>query len=125
MSEPLTRRDAYDVLIVGGGHNGLTAAAYLAGAGLSVAVLERLDHTGGAAVSAQAFPGFPTRLSRYSYLVSLLPESIISDLDLDLQLESRSTASYTPALRRGVPSRLLVERPAGAAARDSFHDLTG
>ena len=77
MSESLTRRGAYDVVVVGGGHNGLTAAAYLARAGLSVAVLERLDHTGGAAVSAQAFPGFPTRLSRYSYLVSLLPESII------------------------------------------------
>ncbi len=125
MNVPLTRRDAYDVVIVGGGHNGLTAAAYLAGAGLSVAVLERLDHTGGAAVSAQAFPGFPTRLSRYSYLVSLLPESIISDLDLDLQLESRSTASYTPVLRGGVAGGLLVERPEGAATRDSFHALTG
>jgi phytoene dehydrogenase-like protein len=125
MSEPLTQRDAYDVVIVGGGHNGLTAAAYLAGAGLSVAVLERLDHTGGAAVSAQAFPGFPTRLSRYSYLVSLLPESIIRDLDLDLRLASRSTASYTPVLRDGVAGGLLVERPEGAATRDSFRALTG
>jgi phytoene dehydrogenase-like protein len=125
MTEPLTQRDAYDVVIVGGGHNGLTAAAYLAGAGLSVAVLERLDHTGGAAVSAQAFPGFPTRLSRYSYLVSLLPESIIRDLDLDLRLASRSTASYTPVLRNGVAGGLLVERPEGAATRDSFRALTG
>jgi phytoene dehydrogenase-like protein len=125
MSEPLTQRDAYDVVIVGGGHNGLTAAAYLAGAGLSVAVLERLDHTGGAAVSAQAFPGFPTRLSRYSYLVSLLPESIIRDLDLDLRLASRSTASYTPVLRDGIAGGLLVERPEGAATRDSFRALTG
>ena len=125
MSEPLAQRDAYDVVIVGGGHNGLTAAAYLAGAGLSVAVLERLDHTGGAAVSAQAFPGFPTRLSRYSYLVSLLPESIIRDLDLDLRLASRSTASYTPVLRDGIAGGLLVERPEGAATRDSFRALTG
>ena len=125
MSEPLTRHDAYDVVIVGGGHNGLTAAAYLASAGLSVAVLERLDHTGGAAVSAQAFAGFPTRLSRYSYLVSLLPESIIRDLDLDLRLASRSTASYTPVLRDGVAGGLLVERPEGAATRDSFRALTG
>ena len=120
MNVPLTRRDAYDVVIVGGGHNGLTAAAYLAGAGLSVAVLERLDHTGGAAGSAQAFPGFPTRLSRYSYLVSLLPESIISDLDLDLQLESRSTASYTPVLRGGVAggrsSSGRKARPRGTAS---------
>ncbi len=66
MAGPATRRDRYDVVIAGGGHNGLTAAAYLARAGLSVAVIERLDHCGGAAVSAQAFPGFPTRLSRFS-----------------------------------------------------------
>src|ERR1700722_11969919 len=125
MNEALTRRDAYDVVIVGGGHNGLTAAAYLAGAGLSVAVLERLDHTGGAAVSAQAFPGFPTRLSRYSYLVSLLPESIISELGLNLRLASRSTASYTPVLRGGVAGGLLVERPEGQRTRDSLRALTG
>jgi phytoene dehydrogenase-like protein len=125
MTEPLTQRAAHDVVIVGGGHNGLTAAAYLAGAGLSVAVLERLGHTGGAAVSAQAFPGYPTRLSRYSYLVSLLPESIIRDLDLDLRLASRSTASYTPVLRDGVAGGLLVERPEGGATRDSFRALTG
>src|SRR5580700_3262580 len=125
MSEPLTQRDAYDVVIVGGGHNGLTAAAYLARAGLSVAVLERLDHTGGAAVSAQAFPGFPTRLSRYSYLVSLLPESIISGLGLNLRLASRSTASYTPVLRGGVAGGLLVERPEGQRTRDSLRALTG
>jgi len=125
VSESLTRRGAYDVVIVGGGHNGLTAASYLAAAGMSVAVLERLGRTGGAAVSAQAFPGFPTRLSRYSYLVSLLPESIIRDLDLDLRLASRSTASYTPVLRAGVARGLLVERPEGAATRASFRDLTG
>src|SRR3984957_1117478 len=125
MNEALTRRDAYDVVIVGGGHNGLTAAAYLAGAGLSVAVLERLDHTGGAAVSAQAFPGFPTRLSRVSYLVSLLPESIISGLGLNLRLASRSTASYTPVLRGGVAAGLLVERPEGQRTRDSLRALTG
>src|ERR1700761_8231161 len=125
MSEPLTQRDAYDVVVVGGGHNGLTAAAYLASAGLSVAVLERLDHTGGAAVSAQAFRGFPTRLSRYSYLVSLLPESIIADLGLDLRLASRATASYTPVRRDGAARGLLVERPEGPATRDSFRALTG
>jgi len=125
VSDSLSQRDAYDVVVVGGGHNGLTAAAYLARAGLSVAVLERLDHTGGAAVSAQAFPGFPTRLSRYSYLVSLLPESIAADLDLGLRLASRATASYTPVLRDGTASGLLVERPEGPATRESFSALTG
>jgi phytoene dehydrogenase-like protein len=125
MSASLTARDAYDVVIVGAGHNGLTAAAYLAAAGLSVAVLERLDHVGGAAVSAQAFPGFPTRLSRYSYLVSLLPDSIVKDLGLSLRLASRATASYTPVLRDGVPGGLLVERPEGPATRESFRALTG
>jgi phytoene dehydrogenase-like protein len=120
-----TSRSQYDVVVVGGGHNGLTAAAYLARAGLSVAVLERLDHVGGAAVSAQAFPGRPTRLSRYSYLVSLLPDSIVADLGLDLRLAPRSTASYTPVLRDGVPGGLLVERPEGPATAASFRELTG
>ena len=117
--------DRYDAVIVGAGHNGLTAAAYLARAGLSVLVLERLDRLGGAAVSAQAFPGLPTRLSRYSYLVSLLPDRVIADLGLDLRLVSRSTASYSPTVRSGRHVGLLVERPEGEATRASFRELTG
>lgn len=118
-------RPHYDVVIVGGGHNGLVAAAYLARAQLSVLVLERLPHTGGAAVSARAFSGHDVRLSRYSYLVSLLPQRLAAELDLDLRLASRTTASYTPVRRDGVDTGLLVERPEGRATRDSFRAVTG
>ena len=72
----------HDVVIVGGGHNGLVAAAYLARAGRSVLVLERRDHVGGAAVSERPWPGVDARLSRYAYLVSLLPQSIVDELGL-------------------------------------------
>jgi len=85
-----------DIVIVGGGHNGLTAAAYLALAGRRVLLLERDDHVGGAAVSAAAFAGVDARLSRYSYLVSLLPRRIIDELGLDIRLARRRYSSYTP-----------------------------
>lgn len=120
-----SNQDKYDVVIVGGGHNGLVSAAYLAKAGLSVLLLERLADTGGAAVSTEAFPGLEARLSRYSYLVSLLPEQIISDLELDLELKSRPTASYTPVVRDGKHTGLLVERPEGTLTAESFRALTG
>ena len=84
------------MVIVGGGHNGLTAAAYLAKAGLSVTVLERLTNFGGAAVSEKTFAGVDAKLSRYSYLVSLLPKQIIEDLGLNIQLAPRRYSSYTP-----------------------------
>jgi len=99
---------ARDVVIVGGGHNGLAAAAYLAQAGLSVTVLERLDEVGGAAVSEATFAGIDARLSRYSYLVSLLPDTIVRDLRLDIRLARRRYASYTP--RPGTSTGLLVDR---------------
>jgi phytoene dehydrogenase-like protein len=96
-----------DVVIVGGGHNGLTAAAYLAKAGLSVTVLERLSTFGGAAVSEKTFAGVDAKLSRYSYLVSLLPKQIIEDLGLDIKLAPRRYSSYTPL--PGTDKGLLVD----------------
>ena len=75
-----TVRTRYDAIIIGGGHNGLTCAAYLARAGRTVLVLERRHVLGGAAVTEEIFPGF--RFSVASYVVSLLRPEIIRDLDL-------------------------------------------
>src|SRR6185312_831047 len=70
----------YDVIVIGGGHNGLTNAAYLARAGKRVLVLERRQVLGGAAVTEEVFPGF--KFSVCSYVVSLLRPEIIRELDL-------------------------------------------
>ncbi|RKN38599.1 phytoene desaturase family protein [Streptomyces hoynatensis] len=114
----------YDAVIVGGGHNGLVAAAYLAGAGRRVLLLERLPRTGGAAVSDRVFPGVQARLSRYAYLVSLLPERIVADLGLRLTLRKRPVSSYTPTVRGGRPTGLLAGG-GESRTRAAFARLTG
>ncbi|WP_405706791.1 NAD(P)/FAD-dependent oxidoreductase [Streptomyces xanthophaeus] len=114
----------YDAVIVGGGHNGLVAAAYLARAGRSVLVLERLGHTGGAAVSTRPFAGVDARLSRYSYLVSLLPVKIVRDLGLRFEVRRRTVSSYNPVERGGRPGGLLVGG-GEQRTRESFARLTG
>lgn len=110
-----------DIVIIGGGHNGLVAATYLALAGRTVTVLEKLNHVGGAAVSAYAFDGLDARLSRYSYLVSLLPSRIIRDLGLDLRLVRRRFSSYTPL--PGTDRGLLVDNGDPAATSRSFASI--
>jgi phytoene dehydrogenase-like protein len=114
-----------DVVIVGGGHNGLVAAAYLARAGRSVLLLERRAELGGAAVSERPWPGVDARLSRYAYLVSLLPPTIVSELGLSLRLVRRRVASYTPDPRVAGASGLLVDHGDAAATAASFARVTG
>ena len=108
----------YDVAIIGGGHNGLVAAGYLAKAGLSVVVLEKQNVLGGAAVSAQSFKGIDARLSRYSYLVSLLPTQIIEELNLDITLAPRRFGSFTPDPLTG--NGLLIDKEDNQATAKSF-----
>src|SRR4051794_4506820 len=92
---------ATDALIIGGGHNGLTCAAYLAAAGLSVCVVERRHVVGGAAVTEEFHPGF--RNSTASYTVSLLDPQVIRDLKLvehGLVIRERPFSNFLP-LRDG------------------------
>ena len=86
-----------DIIIVGGGHNGLVCAAYLAKAGLKVTMLERRDTVGGAAVTEEFHPGF--RNSVASYTVSLLNPKVIADLDLHghgLEIVERRIGNFLP-----------------------------
>ncbi len=94
----------YDVAIIGGGHNGLTCAAYLAKGGLSVVVLEKNDVVGGAAVTEEFHPGY--RNSVAAYTVSLLNPKVIADLELarhGLKILERPAANFWPVdARRGL-----------------------
>jgi phytoene dehydrogenase-like protein len=123
-----------DVIVVGAGHNGLVAATLLADSGHRVLVLESAGHVGGAAVSARPFPGVDARISRYSYLVSLLPQGLLRELGVSVELRRRTVSSYTPHGDTGVLicddaqrtreslARTLGERE-GAAGADALERL--
>ena len=114
----------YEVVIVGGGHNGLVAACYLAKAGKKVLVLEANKQVGGASTSEYVFAGIEAKLSRYSYLVSLLPDQIITDLGLNFETISRKVSSYTPYKNKEGEFGLLVNRVWDESNRQSFFNLT-
>ncbi|MEI6233657.1 MAG: NAD(P)/FAD-dependent oxidoreductase [Planctomycetota bacterium] len=118
-------KNSFDVIIVGGGHNGLVAASYLAQAGKSVLLLEAHDELGGATTSVKPFPEYDARLSRYSYLVSLLPDQIVADLGINFKTLERSVSSYTPYCREGREDGLLISADWDESTASSFKRLTG
>jgi phytoene dehydrogenase-like protein len=115
----------YDAIVVGGGHNGLVAASYLAKAGKKVLLLEGAAELGGATSSVRAFPEFDARLSRYSYLVALLPDQIVKDLGINFETLSREVSSYTPYEKDGKHDGLTVFTNWNTETADSFARLTG
>ncbi|MEI7700211.1 MAG: NAD(P)/FAD-dependent oxidoreductase [Planctomycetia bacterium] len=121
-----TEWSSYDSVVIGSGHNGLIAAAYLAAAGQSVLILEKNAVAGGATQSQQIFPDYDALLSRYSYLVSLLPDQIVSDLKLNFRTKPRDTASFTPWRDSAGNHRgLLLSNADPQRSASSMRELTG
>lgn len=123
---PLPIKSKYDAVIIGSGHNGLVAAAYLAKAGKSVLVLEKNEAFGGATASQQVFPDYEAWLSRYSYLVSLFPDKIVEDLNLRFETRRRKIASFTPWKDSAGQHRgLVLSNDDASRSRDSMLEMTG
>jgi phytoene dehydrogenase-like protein len=102
MAEP--RRNSYDAVVIGAGHNGLTHAAYLARAGLSTLVLERRDVVGGCCVTEEIDPG--CRASTTSYIASMLRPEVIRDLDL--AAHGLRMVPCEPALQVALPGGVTI-----------------
>jgi phytoene dehydrogenase-like protein len=116
----------YDAIIIGSGHNGLTAACCLAAAGQQVLVLERQAEFGGATTSQRVFPDHDAWLSRYSYLVSLFPTKLQQLLQLNFRTLQRSTASFTPWTdNRGGHRGLVISNSDPERSRASLEELGG
>ena len=115
----------YDVIVMGAGHNGLVASAYLAKAGKRVLMLEAADEIGGATASVRAFKEYDALLSRYSYLIALLPDQIVKDLALNFETISREVSSFTPYKKDGKDLGLHISRVWDKQTEDSFIELTG
>ena len=115
-----------DAAIIGGGHNGLVAACYLARAGKKVTLFEKRSTLGGATTSVYAFDGVAAKLSRYSYLVALLPDQIIDDLGLNFTTLSRDVSSYTPYKNvTGKSDGILINRIFDQTSQDSIIRAAG
>ena len=115
----------YDIIIIAGGHNGLTAAAYLARSRLKVLVLERRELIGGICVTEEVWPGF--KVSTAAYVNSLFRPQIIRDLDLKkhgFEMLPRNPSSFTPfpdgrSLLMGPDAKLTYEEISKFSAKDA------
>ena len=114
----------YDALVIGGGHNGLVCAFYLARAGMKVRVLERRDVVGGAAVTEEFHPGF--RNSAASYTVSLLRPKVIADMGLHergLRIVERDLSNFFPFANDYLKLGGVETREFGLRARHAAAEL--